>query len=199
MVCRATHIVVVSLSLICLVGDAHTEPRAASRKGLVTVLDAHQLLGPFKGPEEYFGCKRNDCFEDWSSTVHKYRSSTADGADGAQYVSTRTPNGWYVDSRPIDQYLCPKDVQFPASGSNPHSWAVQFFSCDVDSPDGVFAHELVGVVLCELASTGPVCSEFTSLRGWNAHFEELARVKVPVSRVDHDLVVAGHRDRKSVV
>jgi hypothetical protein len=49
-------------------------------------------------------------------------------------VSITTPTGWYVDSKPIDQHLCRKELELSPAGSS-GLWAVLFFTCAVDPPD----------------------------------------------------------------
>ena len=186
----------VAVALGCLSNSALADLSASPRKAPIVTLDAHALLGPFQGPEEYFGCQRSECFDGWLVTVHAHRPTSAWGNSGAQYVSTKTPSGWYVDSRPNDPFLCGRDVDLPGSGSRAHLWLVEFFHCDVDPPDGTFLGELAGIVLCDVTSTKPLCSEFAALRGWDAGNADIGHAKLaPVIRVGDDIQVAGHRFR----
>jgi len=175
------------LGLLLVATSALADTSVRGRTERVTTLELHPLLGPFRSPEDFFGCKRFDCFETWDATVHSH---------DAQFVSRDTPKGWFVDGAPIDQFLCGREVEASASGSGRRWSVVQFYGCDVDPPDGTFLDELAGVVVCDVTSA-PRCSRFTPLDGWDMHSSDDPDPKklAPVKWSGSELVIARHHFR----
>ena len=143
-------------------------------------LELHALEGPFRSAEAYFGCKRFDCF-DYNSASRVHRAHTLE-----DHVFRETSAGFFIDPKPVDLYQCSREVELPAT----HQWVVEFFSCDVDPPDGTFYFDLVGVIVCE----GTRCSNYRRLDGFSLKGEEGGHA--PVFRISEDeLRIAGHRLR----
>ncbi|MDB4965774.1 MAG: hypothetical protein JWN44_1463 [Myxococcales bacterium] len=188
----------VSIWLALLAADGVALADASTPQGRPQPMsvELHALLGPFRSPEDYFGCQRFDCFSGWIVTVRANKPSAAGRPYGGQYVSVQAPAGWFVDAKAIDTHLCAQDVDLPARKSAAHLWTVQFYECDVDPPDGTFLGKLAGVVLCDLSSTKPYCSDFVPLGGWDAHFADVGYAKrAPTKRIGDDIVVVGQRFR----
>jgi hypothetical protein len=137
----------------------------------------HPLKGPFRSAEAYFGCKRFDCWDyNSAARVHRNRS-------GEDHVYRETNAGFFIDPKSVGMYECSQEVELPAT----HQWVVEFFSCDVDPPDGTFYEELRGVMICE----GTRCSDLHALGGFSLKGAEWGHA--PVFRVSpRELVIAGH-------
>ena len=123
----------------------------------VTTVASHRLAGPFEEVDHFDG--------------------TMVVGEGAQFVAFETPSGWYVDaSNPRSYGLCALDHD-----DGQELRAIQFYTCDVDPPDGTFFKDLVGVVFCDVSRH--VCSELVGVSGFDAEWADPWDPKLP--GIDH--------------